>query len=124
MESRYIIKKRASGPEELPAEFLKNGTLKLIAYLEYIPTRYVNGKTIPTSWKEAWITPIHKKGRKDDCANYRCISVISTMSRPNNNFQKRQLVWYEHLERMSKEQLPKFINGHHQNKEKEEDLKT
>ncbi|XP_030766627.1 uncharacterized protein LOC115890522 [Sitophilus oryzae] len=31
-------------------------------------------------WREE-ITPIHKKGRRDECSNYRCISVTSTMSR-------------------------------------------
>jgi len=41
----------------------------------------INGERIPSKWKEAWITPIHKKGNKEDCFNYRCISVTSTVSR-------------------------------------------
>lgn len=31
--------------------------------------------------KEAWIKLNQKEGRKDDCFNYRCIAVTSTMSR-------------------------------------------
>ena len=78
---RSMKNKKAPGPEGLPAELLKNGTNKLNKYLKELFTRYVNGEEIPLSWKEAWITPIHKKGRKDECSNYRCISVTSTMSR-------------------------------------------
>lgn len=73
---------RAAGPEGIPAELLKNGTEKLNSFLVELFNRLLNnGDPIPTIWKEGWITPIHKKGKRDECSNYRCISVTSTLSR-------------------------------------------
>jgi hypothetical protein len=43
--------------------------------------QYLNGHDTPEEWKVAFITSIHKKGSKQDCHNYRGISVTSTMSR-------------------------------------------
>lgn len=72
---------RASGPEGIPAELFKHGTDKLITAITELLTRYANGERIPDKWKEAWITPIYKKGSRDQCSNYRCISVTDTLSR-------------------------------------------
>lgn len=36
-------------------------------------------------WKDEWITSIHKKGSKEDCNNYRGLTVISTISRLYKN---------------------------------------
>lgn len=49
--------KKASRPEDVPAELLKNGTDKLMNILAHLFERYINGETIPISWQEAWITP-------------------------------------------------------------------
>ncbi|XP_044745745.1 uncharacterized protein LOC123307480 [Coccinella septempunctata] len=73
--------KKAAGPEGIPAELLKNGTEKLVKMLRHLFEKFINGAAIPEVWKEAWITPIHKKGVKSECQNYRCISVTSTFSR-------------------------------------------
>jgi hypothetical protein len=33
---------------------------------------------LPDQWKESIIAPVHKKGDKTDCSNYRGISLLST----------------------------------------------
>jgi len=48
--------------------------------LTLVINRCLNGKEAPQQWKVAYISPIHKKGSKKDCAIYRGISVTSVMS--------------------------------------------
>lgn len=72
---------KASGPEGVYAEMLKNGTQKLFEMLTYIINKCLNGHPVPEQWKVAYISSIYKKGDKKKCNNYRGISVTSTMSR-------------------------------------------
>jgi hypothetical protein len=37
-----------------------------------------NKEGLPHQWKEPIVVPIHKKGDKTDCSNYRDISLLST----------------------------------------------
>jgi hypothetical protein len=37
-----------------------------------------NKEELPDQWRESIIVPIHKKGDKTDCNNYRGISLLST----------------------------------------------
>jgi hypothetical protein len=40
--------------------------------------KYWNKEDLPVQWKESIIVPVHKKGDKTDCSNYRGISLLST----------------------------------------------
>jgi hypothetical protein len=37
-----------------------------------------NKEELPDQWKESIIVPVHKKGDKTECSNYRGISLLST----------------------------------------------
>ena len=63
------------------AEMLKHGTDKLITMLIWVINRCLSGEEVPQQCKVAYISSIHKKGSKEDCSNYRDISVTSVMSR-------------------------------------------
>lgn len=56
--------KKASRPEGILSELLKNRTNKLIFILAKLFQRYINGDQITKTWKEAWILPILKKWYK------------------------------------------------------------
>jgi len=60
---------------------LKHGTDKLIKMLTWVINRCLNGEEALQQWKVAYISSIHNKGSKEDCSNYRGISVTRVMSR-------------------------------------------
>ena len=60
---------------------------KLITYI------WKNEK-LPEEWKESTIVPIHKKGDKTDCSNYRGISLLPTTYKLLSNIVLSRLIPY------------------------------
>ncbi|KAH1024992.1 hypothetical protein HUJ05_009809 [Dendroctonus ponderosae] len=58
---KHMKNNKVPGTEGIPAEFLKNGPIKLLSFPKELLAIYINGGRIPPDWKEAWTTPIHKK---------------------------------------------------------------
>ena len=79
--ARELKDGKSCGPEGVYAELIKHGTGKLIKMLTWVINRCLNGEEAPQQWKVAYVSPIHKKRSKNDCGNYRGISVTSVMSR-------------------------------------------
>lgn len=78
---KSLKKNKAPGPGNIPAELIKYGTTKLYENLAKLFQRCINGAEIPEEWKTSCISTIHKKGRRDQCDNYRGIAVTSSISR-------------------------------------------
>ena len=78
---RQLKNGKSCEPEGVYVEMLKHGTDKLITMLTWVINRYLNGEEVPQQWKVAYISSTHRKGSKEDCSNYRGISVTSRMSR-------------------------------------------
>ena len=51
-----------------------------------------NKEELPEEWKESIIVPIHKKGDKTDCNNYRGISLLSTTYKILSNILLSRLI--------------------------------
>ena len=73
--------RKAPGPGGIPTELIKCGTRKLFLCIRDLMEKCIRGGEVPKEWKESWITPTHKKGRKEDCENYRGLSVTGTLSK-------------------------------------------
>ncbi|XP_045477944.1 uncharacterized protein LOC123683087 [Harmonia axyridis] len=69
------------GPGGVPAELIKHGTHNLFQAVTDLINKCLSGQPVPKEWKTAYISSIYKKGDKNQCANYRGISVTSTFSR-------------------------------------------
>ena len=52
--------------------------LKLYEEIHKLIVLLWNKEELPQEWKESIIVPIHKKGDRMDCNNYREISLLST----------------------------------------------
>jgi hypothetical protein len=53
-----------------------------------------NKEELPDQWKESIIVPIHKKGVKTDCNNYRGVSLLTTSYKILSNILLSRLVPY------------------------------
>ena len=84
-EVRRAIKKlkngKAGGVCGIQAEMVKAGGFTMIRWLkEVFDVAWRSGRT-PQEWREAIIIPIHKKGCKAECGNYRGISLLSVVGK-------------------------------------------
>ncbi len=87
--------KRSLDPDGLSYFILKMGGFPIIHHLYHIFTLSFELGLVPSSWKVALVSPIHKNGSKDAVDNYRPISVTSCCSRILEKIVKNRLT--EHL---------------------------
>ena len=66
---------KAAGPDHIPAKFLKLFATELSPCLLFIYKSSLEQRTVPSIWKKALITPVHRKGSQTDPSNYRPISL-------------------------------------------------
>jgi hypothetical protein len=66
----------SSGSDQIPAELIQAGGKILLSAIHKLINSVWNKEELPDQWKESIIVPIHKKGDKTDCNNYRGISLL------------------------------------------------
>lgn len=69
---------KAPGIDAIPAECLKLGGPVLYQKIHELIVLIWDSETLPESWKQSVIIPLHKKGSHQVCKNYRGISLINT----------------------------------------------
>ena len=69
---------KSPGIDEIPAELIKAGGGTICLEIHKLITSVWKKEEFPEEWKESFIIPIHKKGDKTDCNNYRGISLLPT----------------------------------------------
>ena len=72
---------KSCGPDKIHPRVIKGTLDGLITPLFYIYTKSLHEGSLPASWKDVIITPIHKKGNKKVPSNYRLISLTSVFCR-------------------------------------------
>ena len=68
---------KAAGPDEIPARILKELADDLSPAITALLNKSLDSGVLPSTWKDAWVTPIFKKGTRNDPANYRPVSLTS-----------------------------------------------
>lgn len=74
---KFLKNNKSPGTDQITGEMLKAGEEITVDLLFKLFQKIWTEKTIPTEWKESLIVPIHKKGSKSQCGNYRGISLLS-----------------------------------------------
>jgi hypothetical protein len=73
-----LKKYKSPGSEHIVAEMIQAGGETLLAVIHKLIHFIWNKEELPEQWNESIIVPVHKKGDKTECNNYRGISLLST----------------------------------------------
>jgi len=62
--------------DQIPAKLIKAGGITICLEIHKLISSIWKKEKLPEEWKDSIIIPIHKKGDKTDCNNYRGISLL------------------------------------------------
>ena len=85
---------KSPGVDHFPAELIKEGGRTIRYQIHILIVSIWNKEELPEEWKESIIVPIHKKGDKTDCNNYRGISLLPTTYKILSNILLSRLTPY------------------------------
>ena len=88
---------KSCGHDKIPLKLLKDSAIVIAPFLTHIFNQSINTGIFPEDLKTAIISPIYKSGSKNECCNYRPISVLSTVAKILEKLISVQL--YEYLEK-------------------------
>jgi len=70
---------KSPGEDCIQAELLKKGVKDVIRWIWKVISKVWTTEKLPDDWKVAVVCPIHKKGDKQDCNNYRGKSLLNVV---------------------------------------------
>ena len=85
---------KSPGIDQIPTELIKEGGRTIRYQIHKLIFSIWNKEGLPEEWKESIIVPIHKKGDKTDCNNYRGISLLPTTYKMLSNILVSRLTPY------------------------------
>jgi hypothetical protein len=80
--------------DQIPAELIKAGGRTIRCAIHKLIISVWNKEELPEEWKESDIVPMHKKGDKTGCNNYRSISLLPTTYKILSNILLSRLIPY------------------------------
>jgi hypothetical protein len=92
---RKLKRYNAPGSDQIPAELIEaGGGGTLHSEIHKLIMLIWNKEELPHQWKESIFVPVHKKGDKTDCSNYRGISLLPTSYKMLSNILLSRLIPY------------------------------
>jgi hypothetical protein len=85
---------KSPGVNQIPAELIQAGGETLHLEIHKLIKLIWNKEELPHQWKESILLPIHKKGDKTDCGNYRGISLLPNSYKIVSNIPLARLTPY------------------------------
>ena len=78
--------KNSEGEDRIPQRIIIEGIEQLINPLTHLFKNIYDKKEIREQWKMSKITPVHKKGSKNEVSNYRPVANLCSTSKIYNIF--------------------------------------
>ena len=72
---------KSSGLDGIPARFLRDGASVLADPVAHIVNLSITSVVVPSSFKDARVSPLFKKGSKTDPGNYCPVSILKVLER-------------------------------------------
>jgi len=85
---------KSPGIDQIPAELIKAAGRTICFEIRKLITSICKKDKLPEEWKESIIVPIHTKGDKTDCNNYRGISLLTNTYKILSNIMLSRLIPY------------------------------
>jgi len=85
---------KSPGVDQIAAELIKAWGRTICLEIHKLITSIWKKEKLPEEWKRSIIVPIHKKGDKTDCKNYRGISLLPTTYKISSNILLSRLIPY------------------------------
>ena len=85
---------KSSGPDGIVYEIFKNNIEDTVELLVILYNKILDEQCIP--WKESWVSPIFKRGNRNDVNSYRCINLSSCLEKMLTRILNERLhAWIE-----------------------------
>ena len=85
---------KSPGIDQIPAELIQAEGRTIYLEIHKLIISIWKKEKLPEEWKESIIVPIHKKGVKTDCNNYRGISLLPATYKILSNILLSRLIPY------------------------------
>ena len=93
---KSLKSRKSAGEDKLLNEYFSEASDILAGYITDIFNKVLDSGVFPEAWTKGIIVPIHKKGDKNDCKNYRGITLLSNFGKLFTSvLNKRITFWCE-----------------------------